>query len=243
MIDVEIIPILGDHMNYAYLLKGSNGETAIVDPGEAGPIIEELDKQGLKLDYVLNTHHHWDHTDGNADLIEKYGSKLVGPDVEYDRIKDIDIKLKEGDIFTFGDEDIQTLETPGHTSDHICFYLPDSKIVFTGDTLFIMSCGWLYEGTPQQMWSSLQKITALPDDTQVYCGHEYTLDNAEFCRTIEPQNQDIRDRYEEIKTLREQGKPTVPSTVALEKKTNTFLRAGSSGAFAHIRELKNNFKK
>jgi len=237
-IKVDILPILGDHMNYAYILQADNGDIAVVDPGEAGPIIEYLENNNLKLTHILNTHHHWDHTDGNHELVKKYGAQLVGPAKEEQRIKNMDIKLSEGDHLPFGSEDFEIIETPGHTTGHICLYAPNSKILFTGDTLFIMSCGRLFEGTPDQMWHSLQKLAALPDETAIYCGHEYTLSNATFCASIEPQNQDIRNRLENIKTRREQNKLTVPSTIALEKKTNSLLRAGSAGAFAHIRLLK-----
>lgn len=238
MIDITIIPILQD--NYTYLLRADNGQAAIVDPGEAYPVIDMLERLGIGLDYILNTHHHDDHIAGNAELVEKYGAKLAGPAAEQARIPDMDILLREGDIFTFGNEDIQILETPGHTSGHICFYLPLSRAVFTGDTLFSMSCGRLFEGTAEQMWNSLQKIVALPGETRVYCGHEYTLSNGLFCLTIEPKNHDLQKRVEDVRALRTKNLPSLPSTIALEIKTNVFLRAGSAERFAEIRERKNN---
>lgn len=235
-IEIDIIPVLKD--NYAYLLKVNNGETAVVDPGEAGPVIAELEQQDLSLDYILNTHHHGDHIAGNAALIEKYGAKLVGPAKEKMRIQNMDILLNEGDIFSFGDEDVQILETPGHTTGGICFYFPDSKSIFTGDTLFLMSTGRLFEGTPEQMWESLQKIMVLPDDTRIYCGHEYTLDNGEFCLSIEPGNKDLQKRVEHVRALREKNQPTMPGTIKEEKQTNAFLRAGSAKGYAQIRKMK-----
>ena len=239
MINVTIIPVLKD--NYTYLLRSDNGQTAIVDPGEAGPVIEELERQGLTLDYVLNTHHHWDHTDGNAELIKHTGAKLVGPASETQRIEAMDILLDESSRFEFGGETVTILETPGHTSGHICFYFPESKLVFTGDTLFLMSCGRLFEGTAEEMWSSLTKVMSLPEDTLIYCGHEYTVSNAEFCLHVEPDNQDLIHRYEYVKDLRADGKPTMPATVEIEKKTNVMVRAGSAERFKEIRDLKDNF--
>ena len=236
MIDVTIIPTLKD--NYTYLLKSADGRTAIIDPGEAGPVIEELERQKLSLDYILNTHHHADHIAGNGALIEKFDAKLVGPSKESIRIPSMDITLSEDDVFTLGGEDVQILETPGHTTGHICFYFPRSKMVFTGDALFLMSTGRLFEGTPEDLWITLQKLMALPDDTKIYCGHEYTLSNGEFCLGIEPDNQELQSRMKEVRKAREQNQSTMPSTVALEKKTNVFVRADSIERLAEIRRLK-----
>lgn len=236
MIDLTIIPILKD--NYAYLLRADNGDVAIVDPGEAAPIIEEIERQDLKLTHILNTHHHWDHTDGNEELIEKYDAKLIGPLKESIRIPGLDIELSEGDDFEFGGEKIEIIDTPGHTMGHICFYFPDSGIVFTGDTLFLMSTGRLFEGTADHIWGSLEKLAALPDETKVYCGHEYTVSNAKFCLTIEPDNEDLQKRYEAMKELRRKKQPTMPGTIGEEKKTNAFMRAGSAEGYAKIRTLK-----
>lgn len=235
MTDISIIPVCED--NYTYMIQ-SGGVIGVVDPGEARPVIAALEKRGISLDFILNTHHHGDHIAGNKALKEKYGAKLAGPASEKARIADMDIFLKEGDVFTLGAEDIQILETPGHTRGHICFYLPKAGAAFTGDTLFSLGCGRLFEGTAAQMWDSLQKIMALPDATQIYCGHEYTLANGKFCLGIEPDNTDLQRRIAEVKALRAAGRPSLPSTLALEKKTNAFLRAGSAEKFAEIRELK-----
>lgn len=235
--DVIIIPILKD--NYAYLLLSGNGETAVVDPGEAAPVIAELEKRGLELDYILSTHHHADHIGGNTDLMNRYNkAKLVGPAAEQDRIDNMDIQVHDGDILSFGAEDFKTIATPGHTRGAVCYYFPRSQIVFTGDTLFSLSCGRLFEGTPEEMWNSLQKLAALPDETKMYCGHEYTLSNAEFCLKIEPENIELKKRLEHVRGLREKNLPSLPSTIGLEKKANAFLRAGSAENFAHIRKLK-----
>lgn len=236
MIDVQVIPILKD--NYTYLIKASNGDVGIVDPGDAQPIIEELEKQDLNLTHILNTHHHWDHTDGNEDLLDKFEAKLTGPLKETSQIPGLDIKLSEGDDFYFGGEKVEILETPGHTNGHICFYFPQSKLIFTGDALFLMSTGRLFEGDENDLFLSMQKLSKLPEETKVYCGHEYTTSNAKFCLTIEPNNEDLKKRYEDVKNLRRKKKPTVPGTIGLEKKTNAFMRAKNPQECRRIRNLK-----
>lgn len=236
MMKIDLIPLLKD--NYAYLLVDNSGKVAVIDPSTAEPVKQLLDEKGLTLDYVLNTHHHWDHTGGNTALKKAYGCKVIGPQSDAHRIEDMDEGLKEGDAFMLGDTALQILETPGHTSGHICLYSAEDKALFCGDTLFSMGCGRLFEGTPEQMWNSLQKIIALPDDTRIYCGHEYTLSNGEFCLGVEKDNADLQQRVDDVKSLRAEGKPSIPSTLGLEKKTNAFLRAGSADRFATIRALK-----
>lgn len=239
MIHVTIIPVLKD--NYAYLLQGDNGETAVLDPGEAAPVIKVLEDKDIELDYVLNTHHHGDHIAGNADLIKRYNARLAGSAAEKSRIPAMDILLEEDSEFFFGGEPVSILETPGHTRGHICFYFPQSKIAFTGDTLFLMSCGRLFEGTAEQMWQSLSKIMSLPDDTKIYCGHEYTLASGEFGLSVEPDNPALHERMKDVRAKRQAGKPTMPALLSLEKKTNVFLRAGSAEEFGRIRTLKDNY--
>lgn len=239
MIKVDIIPINNDYFNYSYLLTAENGETALIDPCEAAPIIDFLDGKGVsELNFLINTHHHWDHTDGNAEILERYAPKHVGPAKEEHIIGKFDTALHDSDVFVFGGENIQIIETPGHTAGHICFYAPDSKLLFAGDTIFSMGCGRLFEGTAEDMWHSFEKLMALPDDTALYCGHEYTLPNAKFCLEIEPDNQDLQSRHEDVKALRRKKQPTLPSSIGLEKKTNVFLRAGSAKKFAELRALK-----
>ncbi|PCI56380.1 MAG: hydroxyacylglutathione hydrolase [Alphaproteobacteria bacterium] len=237
--DIQIIPILKD--NYTYLLQSSCGTVAVLDPGEAGPVIEVLNAQGLNLDFILNTHHHWDHTDGNAALKRKYSAKIVAPEKEGALIKNIDIAVKEGDIFTLGTERAQIIETPGHTRGGICFYFKDSAAIFTGDTLFSLGCGRLFEGTAQDMFNGFQKIMALPDETMIYCGHEYTRGNAGFCLAHDRSNEDLKKRIEQIKALRANNQPTIPTSLAMEKKTNIFIRAKSAEEFAALRLKKDNF--
>jgi hydroxyacylglutathione hydrolase len=175
----------------------------------------------------LNTHHHWDHVNGIPALQKAF--------------PDIAVYTPENRPSEFGGERLETLETPGHTLDHISYYFPESGMAFTGDTLFSMGCGRLFEGTPEQMWKSLQKIAALPDETQIYCGHEYTLSNGRFCLSVEPENEALQKRMKEVETLRAEGKPTLPVSLALEKQTNVFLRAGSAERFAELRALKDKF--
>lgn len=236
MIDVHIIPVLND--NYAYVLEAPDGACAIVDPGEAAPVIAFLERRALTPSLIFNTHHHGDHTGGNAALIARYGCALAAPASERARISGITIPLAERTALSFGGEAVQVLETPGHTAGHICLYFPESGLLFTGDTLFSMGCGRLFEGTAAQMWESLGKITALPEKTRIFCGHEYTLANGKFCLRIEPENTDLQSRIRAAEALRAGGKPTLPVTLALEKKTNALLRAGSAGRFAELRQMK-----
>lgn len=236
MMKIELIPLLKD--NYAYLLTDDSGTVGVVDPSTAEPVQKLLEEKGLGLDYVINTHHHWDHTGGNPGLKKKYNCQIAAPAADAHRIDGLDIGLKEGEIFKFGNSEAQILETPGHTSGHICLFFPEEKALFCGDTLFAMGCGRLFEGTAEQMWNSLSKIMALPDDTQIYCGHEYTQANGEFCLNIDPDNTDLQNRMVDVKTARDAGHPTIPSTLKLEKQTNAFLRAGSATQFGEIRALK-----
>jgi hydroxyacylglutathione hydrolase len=243
--------------NYAYLLHdASAGVTAIVDPSEARPVIQALDARKLKLTHILNTHHHWDHTGGNLELKQKYGAQVVGPAADKGRIPGIDVALAEGDTWHFGGHEMHVFDTPGHTRGHVSFYFPDSEALFTGDTLFSLGCGKLFEGTPQQMWSSLSKLVALPASTRIYCGHEYTQSNARFALSVEGGNPDLVRRSDEISRLRSGKQPTIPTTLGLELATNPFLRPSSeeirnsvrakpeapdSEVFAAVRRKKDSF--
>lgn len=230
---IDLIPCLKD--NYAYLLHDTEAEvTGVIDPSESEPIVKALKKKDLHLNYILNTHHHWDHTGGNLDLKSRYNAKVVGPYADRARIPGIDIELRDGDAWMFGNQKMLVLDTPGHTRGHVCFFFPSSKSIFTGDTLFSLSCGKLFEGTPQQMWTSLSKISSLPDDTLVYCGHEYTVSNAEFSLMLEPSNEALRSYYEKAKELRQAGLPTIPTNVGLEKACNPFLRLSSAQVRASV---------
>ncbi len=238
MLDVTIVPILKD--NYSYILHSGNA-VAVIDPGEPTPLEIALSELHITPTMILNTHHHADHIAGNRQLKRKYECPVIGPAADIKRMPDLDQGMKEGDIIPFGEDRLRVIETPGHTSGHICFYAEKSHVLFAGDTLFSMGCGRLIEGTAEQMWASLQKIMALPGDTQIYCGHEYTQANGEFAQTVEKNNLDIRERLAEAKKLTANGRPTLPTTLTQEMKTNVFLRAANTDGFAALRKMKDQF--
>jgi hydroxyacylglutathione hydrolase len=223
-LEVELIPLLSD--NYSYLLHDpTSGTTAVVDPAVAAPILEHLKAQGRGLEMILITHHHADHVGGVEELKRQYGSTVIGPEADRGRIPAMDQGVGEGDVVNVGSAHARVLETPGHTRNHISFVFDDSEALFCGDTLFVLGCGRLLEGDPRMMWSSLQKLMALPDATRVFCGHEYSQSNARFALTVDPENPELRTRADQIASLRSQGKPTIPSTLEQEKAANPFLRA------------------
>lgn len=225
-LQIHQIPCLED--NYGYLIHDlESGLTASIDTPDAGAIERALKDHGWQLDYILNTHHHFDHAGGNLALKAKTGCVIVGSRSDAARIPGIDILVGEGDRFALGSHEARILETSGHTVGHICYVFDADKAAFVGDTLFSMGCGRLFEGTPGQMWTSLQKLIALPDDTRVYCAHEYTASNTRFAVTLEPHNAALMARAQTVAALRAGGKPTVPSTIGLEKATNPFLRPAS----------------
>ncbi len=239
-LEIQIIPCLSD--NYAYLLRdAATGTTAVIDPSEEDPVLAALEKNGWQLDYILNTHHHWDHTGGNPAVKKATGCQIVGSRIDHDRIPGIDIEVDESDTFRLGEAEAEIFVIPGHTKGHIAFYFPESRAVFSGDTLFSLGCGRVFEGTSEQMWNSLDRFRQLPDDTLLYCGHEYTVKNAQFALTVEPDNAAIQARLRRAQELRAQGKPTVPSTMAEENAANPFLRADSVEVFAARREAKDRF--
>lgn len=228
-----------------------------MDPAETAPVVEALRRKGWNLTTILNTHHHSDHTGGNLALKARYKATIVGPAADVDRIPGIDISLKEGDSAEVGNAKFVCYDTPAHTKGHVTFFFADSKALFPGDTLFSMGCGRLFEGTPAQMWSSLQKLIPLPDDTKVYCAHEYTQSNARFAVSIDGNNPDLQRRKEEVDTARAHGEPTIPCLLGEEKKVNPFLRpdnkeirealgvpadASNEEAFAAIRAAKDRFR-
>jgi len=225
-IEVHMFPCLRD--NYGFLVHDpDSGATACVDTPEVEPILRALDERGWTLTYILNTHHHADHAGGNRQIKAATGCRIVGPRADAERIPGIDIEVGDGDELRLGARRIVVRETPGHTRGHIVYHFPDDRIAFVGDTLFAMGCGRLFEGTPAQMWSSLRKILEWPDDTRLYCAHEYTQANARFALTVEPGNAELRRRAEEVDELRAAGRPTVPTTVGQERATNPFLRPDS----------------
>jgi hydroxyacylglutathione hydrolase len=232
MTELSVEPIACLKDNYAYLVAEA-GLCAVVDPSEAEPVLKALKARGLKLSHILNTHHHWDHTGGNAALKQATGALVVGPEKDRKRIPAIDIGVDEASGWRFGERPVGILEVPGHTSGAIAFVIGDA--VFSGDTLFAMGCGRLFEGTPAMMVESLAKLAALPDLTKLYCGHEYTLTNARFAMTLEPGNAALRARLEEVTALRLAGRPTIPSSIGIEKATNPFLRTESAEIRAALR--------
>ncbi|KAG5226395.1 GLYOXALASE 1 family protein [Salix suchowensis] len=200
----------------------------VIDPSEATPVIDALSRKNRNLTYILNTHHHHDHTGGNEELKARYGAKVIGSGVDRDRIPGIDIVLNDKEKWMFGGHEVQVMETPGHTRGHISFYFPGSGAIFAGDTLFSLSCGRLLEGTPEQMLSSLRKIMSLPDDTNIYCGHEYTLSNSKFALSIDPNNEALQSYAAHVAHLRSKSLPTIPTKLKVEKACNPFLRTSST---------------
>ena len=254
-LQIEPVPCLRD--NYAWLAY-DRGESicAVIDPSEAGPVKRALAEQGLRLSHILNTHHHNDHVGGNLDLKAEFRVPIIGPGKDRARIPGIDTGVVEGETFSLGSHVAKIFEIPAHTRGHIAFWFEQDAAVFTGDTLFAMGCGRLFEGDPPTMWLSLSKLTALPDDTNIYCGHEYTEANGRFALTLEPENADLNARMTTVRSMRARGLPTLPSTISLEKKTNPFLRARSPeirrtlglesandvDVFAETRRRKDNFQ-
>jgi hydroxyacylglutathione hydrolase len=223
MTEIEIVPCLSD--NYAYLVR-SGASVAVVDPSEAAPVTAALARKGWALTHILNTHHHLDHCGGNLDLKRATGATIVGPGKDAARIPGIEVGVDEGSGWEFDGRKVKVLEVPAHTSGAITFVIDGNA--FTGDTLFLMGCGRLFEGDPQMMWTSLSKLMTLPDETKIYCGHEYTESNGRFALTLEPGNQALQQRMENVRSLRARKAPTVPATMGLEKQTNPFLRPDSS---------------
>ena len=237
---VEIIPCLQD--NYSYLIIDESNNTAcVIDPSEASPVINFLENKNINLKYILNTHHHFDHIGGNKDLKKKFGSIIVGFREDSNRIPGIDILLKNNQTWKAENFVAKIIHIPGHTTGHICFHFFEEKIAFTGDTLFSLGCGKIFEGTYEQMFSSLTKIKSLPKETKIYCGHEYTLNNAKFCQKFDPENKNLQKKIQLIKKQIKNGQPTIPSTIRDELDCNIFLRAKDLKSFSKLRDLKDNF--
>lgn len=232
-LDIRYIQALRDNFVY-FLREPDSGAVAVVDPSEHEPVLAAAEKWGWKITHILNTHHHPDHTGGNLAIKDATGCTIVGPGPDRDRIPGIDVEVDEGDTYTLGDQVAKVFFIPGHTRGHIAFWFEESKALFSGDTLFLMGCGRTFEGTPEQMWNSLLKLRALPDDTRVYCGHEYTLANAKFAVTVDPENEALRERLAKVEKVREAGEFTVPGTLAEERATNPFLRADDPGVAAAV---------
>ena len=251
---IEIIPCLDD--NYSYLIHDQISNTvAIVDPAEFIPCDTIINKNYKKLDFILNTHHHYDHVGGNKELKNKYNSRILGFENDKNRIPHIDIVLKDNQEFKIGALNFTTIFIPGHTSGHVAFYFKKEKVVFSGDTLFSLGCGRVFEGTYKQMFQSLNKFKNLPGETKVYCGHEYTFKNLEFCLKFNPNNDFLKKKKNDIELSLKNKKPTIPSTIADEIKANIFFRVNDPDVkkainlenssdieiFTKLRDLKDNF--
>ena len=238
--EVEIISCLKD--NYSYLvIDKSNNSACIVDPSESEPIIEIIKKKKVNLKFILNTHHHYDHVGGNEILKKKLGAKIIAFKDDKNRIPFVDILLEDNEIWKNLNFEFKVFHIPGHTSGHICFYFYKDKIVFSGDTLFSLGCGRIFEGTYEQMYYSLNKFKELPKETKVYCGHEYTLQNSVFCATYDKNNDELNKKILEVKSKRDRNLPTIPSTIGEELACNIFLRAKNLKDFSKLRDLKDNF--
>jgi hydroxyacylglutathione hydrolase len=251
-LDIHQFPCLSD--NYGVLIRDAEaGVTAAIDAPDANQVAAALKEKGWRLTHILTTHHHGDHTAGNLALKADTKCTIIGPRGEAAKVPGIDKQVGEGDTFKFGSFEVRVLDTPGHTAGHITYLIPSAAVAFVGDTLFAIGCGRVIEGNAQMMWNSLQKLMALPKETQVYCGHEYTQSNAKFALTIEPENAALVRRAKEVDQLRAAGKPTLPTNIGIELETNPFLRPGAPAIqqrlglagkpewqiFGEIRERKN----
>lgn len=253
-LEIVQVPILGD--NYAYLLhEPEHGVTAVVDPGEAVPVLAAAEQRGWTIGTILLTHHHADHIAGAAAIRAETNCTIVAPLADLGRIENVDVAVSGGDTVALGATHAVVFDTPGHTSGHVAFWFVAEDALFSGDTLFSLGCGRLFEGTAEQMWESLSRLRSLPDETRVFCGHEYTASNARFARSIDPENAALEARAEEVARLRELKQPTVPSLLGVEKAVNPFLRADdkalatrlglaeapAAAVFAEIRRRKDTF--
>ncbi|EPX86752.1 hydroxyacylglutathione hydrolase [Salipiger mucosus] len=223
-LEIVTVPCLSD--NYAYLVKAPDG-VILVDAPEAGPILAELESRGWELDTLLITHHHHDHVGGVAELREKYGCAVMGPRAEEAKLPPLTQALEEGDDPWVAGTEVRVISVPGHTMGHVAFYMPEGEAAFTADSLMALGCGRVFEGTPEMMWESLSKLAELPPETMIYSGHEYTQANARFAETIEPGNEALKSRIDEIAKARSEGRPTVPCALSEELATNPFLRPDS----------------
>jgi len=237
---IQVIPCLQD--NYAYLIIDEKNSTAcVIDPSESKPVINFLEKHKIRLKFILNTHHHYDHVGGNQELKEKYTAKVIGYKGDKDRIPGIDFLINDQENWKQGNFEAKIIHIPGHTLGHICFYFYKENSVFTGDTLFSLGCGRIFEGTYSQMYNSLKKLKMLPENTKIFCGHEYTKQNSKFCIMYDKNNQNLKNKINEIEKKLEKGLPTIPSTIKDELECNIFLRSDNLENFSKLRDLKDNF--
>ena len=239
-LEVVAVPVLAD--NYAWLVFDPvTHETAVVDPGEAEPVLAEAKARGWTVSQVWTTHWHPDHSGGNA-AMKAAGATIIGPEAERARLDPLDIGVAEGDVVRIGSHTGQVLAVPGHTAGHVALHFAEDALLFSGDTLFAMGCGKLFEGTPDQMWANMERFAAMPGETQVFAGHEYTQSNARFAAHVEPDNAAVAARRDEVDRLRARGAATLPTTIDQERATNPFLRAGSAERLGELRRQKDDFR-
>ena len=240
-VTAQRVPILAD--NYAWLLRDdATGATALVDPADAEACAEAVEAAGGRLDLILLTHHHADHVAGAEAIRERYHAAVIGNAADASRLPRLDRAVSEGDTVRLGSSAAQVFDTPGHTRGHICFYFPDGHVLLSADTLFSLGCGKLLEGSPAEMFASLQKLKALPDDTLVCCGHEYTETNARFALSVDPDNVALQAAARDVSDRRRRGEPTVPTRLGDEKAANPYLRAGSAEQLGQLRRQKDSFR-
>ena len=237
---IEIIKCLQD--NYAYIIIDETSRSSIVvDPSESKPIIDYIEKNNLNLKFILNTHHHFDHVGGNKELKKKYNLKVAGFEGDKNRIPEIDVALGDKEIWRSNNFEAKVYHIPGHTSGHICYHFFKQNILFTGDTLFSLGCGRIFEGTYEEMFSSLQLIKSFPLYTKIYCGHEYTLNNSNFCINYDKENSALKEKIKLIKKKLDNNLPTMPTTIKEELDCNIFLRSKDVKSFSKLRDLKDKF--
>jgi len=240
MLEVVAVPVLAD--NYVWLIHNrETGETAAVDPSVAEPVLDAAAAKGWSLSQVLNTHWHPDHTGGNKGIKATTGCTITAPE-EARKVSEVDYVVAEGDRVTVAGAEAIVWNIPAHTAGHIAYYFEDEGMIFVGDTMFAMGCGRLFEGTAEQMYSNMQRIAALSDDVRIYCGHEYTLANGHFAEHADPENAAVRERVVKVKSLRDDGQITLPTTVGEERETNPFVRATNAQELARLRAEKDSFR-
>ncbi|WCT73652.1 hydroxyacylglutathione hydrolase [Sphingomonas naphthae] len=239
-IEIVRIPALSD--NYVWLMHDADsGETVVVDPAVAEPVLAEADARGWRIGQIWNTHWHGDHVGGNLAIKAATGCRITGPVDEAAKIPGLDRAVGEGDVVAIGAHDARVIAVPAHTAGHIAYHLAGDDVAFVGDTLFAMGCGRLFEGTPEQMWRNMERLAALPPETRVYCAHEYTQSNGRYALAAEPDNRAVIERMRRVDAARAAGGATVPTTIGEERATNPFMRAGSAGELARRRAAKDVF--